>query len=128
MRGAVFEVYNVLGPGLLESTYEAALEMGKPEIFNTDQGSQFTSNLFTSELLNRDIRVSMDGRGRAFDNIFIERFWRTVKYEEIYIKEYRTVIDAYSGLKGFIKFYNDERLHQSLGYKSPSEVHHQFFA
>ncbi len=102
--------------------------MGKPEIFNTDQGSQFTSNLFTAELLNRDIRVGMDGRGRAFDNIFIERFWRTVKYEEVYIKEYQAVIDAYSGLEGFIKFYNDERLHQSLGYKSSSEVHHQFFS
>ena len=119
---------NTLDTAFCVSALQAALEMGKPEIFNTDQGSQFTSNLFTSELLNRDIRVSMDGRGRAFDNIFIERFWWTVKYEEVYIKEYRAVIDAYSGLKGFIKFYNDERLHQSLGYKSPSEVHHQFFA
>ena len=123
-----WELSNTLDTAFCVSALQAALEMGKPEIFNTDQGSQFTSNLFTSELLNRDIRVSMDGRGRAFDNIFIERFWRTVKYEEVYIKEYRTVIDAYSGLKGFIKFYNDERLHQSLGYKSPSEVHHQFFA
>ena len=110
------------------SALQAALEMGKPDIFNTDQGSQFTSNQFTSELLSRDIRVSMDGRGRAFDNIFIERFWRTVKYEEVYIKEYQAVIDAYSGLKGFIKFYNEERLHQSLGFRPPSEVHHQFFA
>ncbi|MCB5255034.1 MAG: integrase core domain-containing protein, partial [Candidatus Cloacimonetes bacterium] len=110
------------------SALQAALDMGKPEIFNTDQGSQFTSNLFTAELLNRDIRVNMDGRGRAFDNIFIERFWRTVKYEEVYIKEYQAVVDAYSGLKGFIKFYNDERLHQSLGYRSPSEVHHKIIA
>lgn len=123
-----WELSNTLDTAFCVSAMQAALEIGKLEIFNTDQGSQFTSNLFTSELLNCDIRVSMDGRGRAFDNIFIERFWRTVKYEEVYIKEYRTVIDAYSGLKGFIKFYNDERLHQSLSYKSPSEVHHQFFA
>jgi len=119
---------NTLDTAFCVSALQAALEMGKPDIFNTDQGSQFTSNLFTSILLNRDIRVSMDGRGRAFDNIFIERFWRTVKYEEVYIKEYQAVIDAYSGLKGFIKFYNDERLHQSLGYRSPSEVHHQILA
>ena len=81
-----------------------------------------------NQLLARSEEIFSDKRRRTFDNIFIERFWRTVKYEEVYIKEYRTVIDAYSGLKGFIKFYNDERLHQSLGYKSPSEVHHQFFA
>ena len=77
-----WELSNTLDTAFCVSALQAALEMGKPDIFNTDQGSQFTSNLFTSELLNRDIRVSMDGRGRAFDNIFIERFWRTVKYEE----------------------------------------------
>lgn len=120
-----WELSNTLDSIFCVNALQAALELGTPDIFNTDQGSQFTSNLFTAEILKSGIQVSMDGRGRAFDNIFIERFWRTVKYEEVYLKEYQAVIDAYSGLGSFIKFYNEERLHQSLGYKSPFEVHHQ---
>lgn len=123
-----WELSNSLDTVFCVNALQAALKLGTPEIFNTDQGSQFTSNLFTAEILKSGIQVSMDGRGRDFDNIFIERFWRTVKYEEVYLKEYQAVIDAYSGLASYIKFYNEDRLHQSLGYKSPFEVHYQSFA
>ena len=122
-----WELSNTLDTRFCVKALSAALEFGRPEIFNTDQGSQFTSNLFTSELLKNEIKVSMDGRGRAFDNIFIERFWRTIKYEEVYLKEYQSVLDAYDGIESFIKFYNEERMHQALGYKSPSEVHYKRF-
>lgn len=123
-----WDLSNTLDSVFCVNALKTAFETGKPEIFNTDQGSQFTSNLYTAEILNNDVRISMDGRGRAFDNIFIERFWRTVKYEEVYLKEYQCVMDAYQGLGNFIKFYNEDRLHQSLGYKSPLEVHYQRFA
>lgn len=103
---------------------EEALEQGCPDIFNTDQGSQFTSNDFTGILLSKGIRISMDGRGRAFDNIFTERLWRSVKYEEVYIKDYRIYKDAREGLGNYFPFYNDRRYHQSLGYKTPYEVHY----
>jgi len=103
---------------------EEALEKGHPVIFNTDQGSQFTSKEFTQILLNKNIKISMDGRGRAFDNIFIERLWRTVKYEEIYLKGYETGRDAKEGLGNYFPFYNNERYHQSLEYKTPHEVHY----
>ena len=122
-----WELSNTLDTVFCVNALRTALEKGKPEIFNTDQGAQFTSNLFTSEILKNEIKISMDGRGRAFDNIFIERFWRTVKYEEVYLKEYQVVMDAYDGLNNFIKFYNDERMHQSLGYKTPFEIHHKVF-
>jgi putative transposase len=105
---------------------ERALETGYPEIFNTDQGSQFTSNEFTGILKGKEIKISMDGRGRALDNIFVERLWRSVKYEEVYIKSYQAVIDAKEGLERYFPFYNKERPHQSLGYKTPHEVHHNF--
>jgi putative transposase len=123
-----WELSNTLDTAFCVNALQTAFERGKPEIFNTDQGSQFTSHLFTAEILKHDVKISMDGRGRAFDNIFIERFWRTVKYEEVYLKEYEKVQDAYRGLGNFIKFYNEERLHQSLGYRSPCEVHFQRFA
>jgi len=100
-----------------------ALEKGKPEIFNTDQGSQFTSDRYTGCLSREQIRISMDGRGRALDNIFIERLWRTVKYEEIYLKEYETVKCLHQGLKEYFEFYNEERLHQSLNYQTPKKVY-----
>lgn len=100
-----------------------ALMSSKPEIFNTDQGSQFTSLAFTGTLLENDIAISMDGRGRVFDNIFIERLWRTVKYQNIYIQGYETIIEARQGLKEYFSLYNMERLHQGLGYKTPSEVY-----
>ena len=100
-----------------------ALTYGRPEIFNNDQGSQFTSIEFTQKLLDAKIRISMDGRGRVFDNIFIERLWRTVKYGNIYINEYQTITDVRQGLKSYLNFYNTERLHQSLEYQTPWEVY-----
>jgi len=102
---------------------EEALEQGCPEIFNSDQGSQFTSNDWTRILLSKEIKISMDGRGRAFDNIFTERLWRSVKYEEVYIKGYQAYDDAQNGLGAYFPFYNNRRYHQSLGYKTPYEVH-----
>jgi putative transposase len=100
-----------------------ALRHGKPEIFNTDQGSQFTSLDFTKRLLDEEIRISMDGRGRVFDNIFVERLWRTVKYEDIYLKEYENVPSLIHGLSVYFDFYNQERPHQSLEYRTPASIH-----
>lgn len=102
---------------------EEALASGRPEIFNTDQGSQFTSVEFTSRLLERAVAVSMDGRGRALDNAFIERLWRTVKYEEIYLKEYAAADELKEGLTRYFLFYNHERVHQSLDYQTPFGVY-----
>ncbi len=102
---------------------EKALEGGQPEIFNSDQGTQFTSVEFTARLLTRNIRISMDGRGRALDNIFVERLWRSVKYEEVYLNDYETVRDATECLGRYFQFYNHERLHQSLGYEPPSSLY-----
>ena len=99
-----------------------ALRRGRPEIFNTDQGSQFTSEAFTGVLESRGIRISMDGRGRCMDNIFIERLWRSLKYEEVYLKDYRLVADARDGIGRYLRFYNAERLHQSLNYRTPASV------
>ena len=103
---------------------EEALKNGSPDIFNTDQGSQFTGNDWTGVLLSNGIKISMDGRGRAFDNIFTERLWRSVKYEEVYIKGYQVYDDAGDGLGNYFPFYNNRRYHQSLGYKTPYEVHY----
>lgn len=102
---------------------EKALSVSKPEIFNTDQGAQFTSVEFTGRLEDAGIRISMDGRGRVYDNIFVERLWRTVKYEEIYLHDYRTVLEARERLALYFHFYNTERLHKSLGYQTPYEVY-----
>ena len=102
---------------------ETALTQGRPGIFNSDQGSQFTSLDFTTRLEQADIRISMDGRGRAFDNIFIERLWRTVKYEHVYLYRHETVPELFAGLTSYFYFYNHERFHQSLGYCTPAEVH-----
>src|SRR5690606_17888169 len=99
------------------------LEQGQPEIFNTDQGTQFTSDVFTTCLQQNGIRITMDGRGRALDNIFVERLWRSVKYEDIYLKDYLTVPALVVGLDAYFHFYNQERLHQSLLYRTPAEVH-----
>jgi putative transposase len=96
----------------------------RPEIFNTDQGVQFTSGDFTSLLTHAGIQISMDGRGRALDNVFVERLWRTVKYEEVYLKDYTTVREARQGLDQYFTFYNHERLHQALGYRTPAAVYH----
>ena len=102
---------------------ERAFEKATPEIFNSDQGSQFTSLSFIDTLKRQNIQISMDGRGRAMDNIFNERLWRSVKYEEVYIKDYRGVSDAREGIGNYMSFYNQERLHQSLNYKTPAEVY-----
>jgi putative transposase len=100
-----------------------ALGIARPEIFNTDQGPQFTSDEFIGVLREAGIAISMDGRGRVFDNIFVERLWRSVKYEEVYPKDYQTVDEARQNLTGYFHFYNYERLHQSLEYKTPAEVY-----
>jgi putative transposase len=100
-----------------------ALTRTRPEIFNTDQGAQFTSESFTQRLEEQDITISMDGRGRAIDNIFIERLWRTVKYEEVYLKDYGDVREAVYHLKRYFIFYNQERPHQSLGYQTPAAMY-----
>jgi putative transposase len=100
-----------------------ALAFGRPEVFNTDQGSQFTSDDFTKVLLEADIEISMDGKGRVFDNIFVERLWRTVKVEEVYLRDYQTVAEARYGLGRYFEFYNNQRFHQALGYRTPAEVY-----
>lgn len=102
---------------------KSALRRGRPEIFNSDQGVQFTSEKFTGELAAKDIAISMDGRGRCMDNIFIERLWRSLKYEEVYRKDYASVTEARTGIERYLRFYNQERLHQSLDYRTPAEFY-----
>lgn len=104
-------------------TLEETLAKGRCEIFNTDQGSQFTTNRFTAPLIARNIQVSMDGKGRALDNIFVERLWRSVKYENIYLREYPDVQSVKKGLHEYFEFYNHQRYHESLGYKRPAEMY-----
>jgi putative transposase len=118
-----WEVSNTLDSSFCVSALERALRIAKPQIFNTDQGSQFTSHEFTKVLLESQITISMDGRGRAFDNIFVERLWRSVKTEEVYIADYENVRMAISGLAKYFSFYNKERPHQSLGYLTPSSIY-----
>jgi putative transposase len=103
-------------------TLHRALRQGRPEIFNSDQGSQFTSEKFTGELAAREIAISMDGRGRCMDNIFIERLWRSLKYEEVYLKDYESVTEARAGIEKYFRFYNQERVHQSLQYQTPAAI------
>lgn len=100
-----------------------ALEQGIPKIFNTDQGCQFTSSEFTTVLLERQIQISMDSQGRAFDNIFNERLWRSIKYEDVYLRGYQTLTEAQGGLKRYFWFYNHQRFHQALDYRTPAMVH-----
>lgn len=100
-----------------------ALQHGQPDIFNTDQGVQFTSQPFTTRLLTAGVRISMDGRGRALDNVFVERLWRSLKYEDIYLKNYESVLDLDLGLLAYFHFYNYERPHQALAYRTPAEIH-----
>jgi putative transposase len=102
---------------------DALRHHGRPAMFNSDQGSQFTSEKFTGELEANQIAISMDGRGRCMDNIFIERLWRSVKYEEVYLKDYASVPEARAGLERYFRFYNQERLHQSLQYKTPAAIY-----
>lgn len=120
-----WEVSVTLDSHFCVSALERALIRSQPEIFNSDQGAQFTSLAFTEPLLAHGILISMDGRGRVFDNIFVERLWRSMKYEEVYIKEYRSVQEALHGLWSYFEFYNRERLHQSLNYQTPAAVYRQ---
>jgi putative transposase len=107
----------------VEALEEALGKYGKPEIFNTDQGSQFTSDEFTGVLQKHGIVISMDGKGRALDNVFVERLWRTVKYENVFLNDYGSVAECQKGLKKFFDRYNNRREHQSLDYKFPAEVY-----
>ena len=100
-----------------------ALRRGRPDTFNSDQGSQFTSEKFTGELAERQIAISMDGRGRCMDNIFVERLWRSLKYEEVYLKDYDSVTEARTGIDRYFQFYNHARLHQSLNYRTPAAIY-----
>jgi putative transposase len=102
---------------------DEALGRGKPEVFNTDQGVQFTAEAFTSRLETAGVAVSMDGRGRCLDNVFVERLWRSVKYEDLYLKGYETVPALAAGLRAYWRYYNDERLHQALDYRTPAQVY-----
>jgi putative transposase len=102
---------------------EEALARSRPAIFNTDQGVQFTSEAFTGVLEAQGIAISMDGRGRVFDNIFVERLWHTVKYEEVYLKDYADPREARDGLRAYFRFYNEQRPHQALDYRTPAEVY-----
>jgi len=118
-----WELDQTLELGFVLACVERALERATPEIVNSDQGSHFTSEQYLAPLVERGIRISMDGKGRALDNIFTERLWRSVKYEEIYPKGYETPREARGGLREYLRFYNTERPHQSLGYRTPEEVY-----
>jgi putative transposase len=113
---------NTMEVGFCLEALEEALSTGRPEVFNTDQGSQFTSDAFTGLLLEHGIQVSMDGKGRFTDNIFVERLWRSIKYEEVYLKAYQTGTEARAGIGAYVDFYNQERPHQALGYRTPGDV------
>ena len=107
----------------IEALHEAINRYGRPEIFNTDQGAQFTSDDFTAVLKDAKIKISMDGKGRWMDNVFIERVWRSLKYEEVYLKAYETVKEARESIKTYLAFYNSERTHQSLDRQTPDEAY-----
>ena len=113
---------NALEVDFCVAALEEALSKGRPEIFNTDQGSQFTSEAFTGMLLAQGVQVSMDGRGRCMDNVFVERLWRSIKYEEVYLKAYQNGTEARRGIGAYLAFYNHERPHQALAYQTPGQV------
>ncbi len=115
---------NTLETGFCAEALTEALGQGRPDVFNTDQGSQFTSREFTQILQDHSVKISMDGRGRYQDNILVERLWRTVKYEEVYLKAYANGLEARRGLREYFRFYNHRRPHQALGYRTPAEVFH----
>jgi putative transposase len=118
-----WRVSNTLEMDFCLECLEEALQTARPDIFNTDQGSHFTSPRFTGILEANEIRISMDGRGRCLDNIFVERLWRSVKQENIYLNEYKNVLETRLGLQEYFSFYNTERRHQSLDYRMPAEIH-----
>jgi len=110
----------------LEALHEALKRFGRPEIFNTDQGSQFTAEDFTGVLLDNNVKISMDGRGRCLDNVFVERLWRSLKYEEVYLYAYENLSEAWEGIGRYFDFFNDERPHSALGYQSPASFYDGF--
>jgi putative transposase len=114
---------NTLDGSFCQDMLEEALSRGRPEVFNTDQGVQFTAGAWTGRLESAGVSVSMDGKGRCLDNVFVERLWRSVKYEDVYLKGYERVPELESGLRGYFGFYNTERLHQSLEYRTPAAVY-----
>jgi putative transposase len=117
---------NTLGADFCVEALEEALDRyGRPEIFNTDQGSQFTSEDFISTLKDHGVTISMDGKGRCMDNIFVERLWRSLKYEEVYLNAYATVAEAKAGIGAWLDFYNTQRQHQSLGYRTPRQIYQE---
>lgn len=118
-----WELSNTLDTGFCLAALETALRHSQPVIFNTDQGVQFTSAAYTSRLEQAGIQIRWDGRGRALDNVFVERLWRSVKWEEVYLHDYQTVTEAVSGLARYFRFYNYERLHQALGYHTPAQIY-----
>jgi putative transposase len=118
-----WQLSNTLDGRFCLDTLQQALQLGQPDIFNTDQGVQFTALEFTGCLEAAGVRISMDGRGRVFDNIFIERLWRSVKYEDVYLKDYASVPELITGLEDYFRFYNHDRPHQSLDYRTPAEMH-----
>lgn len=118
-----WDISNCMGTDFCCKVLRAALRQVKPAIFNTDQGSQFTSNAFTNVLQDHEIKISMDGKGRAIDNVFVERLWRSVKYEYVYLQRPETCQQLYQGLQGYFQFYNHERLHQSLDYQPPEAIY-----
>ena len=116
---------NFLEAAFCVDALREALGQDQPEVFNTDQGSQFTSLEFTQLLQEHGVKISMDGKGRYAENIFVERLWRTVKYEEVYLKAYASASEARRELGAYLRFYTDQRPHQALGYRTPAEVFHQ---
>ena len=120
-----WELSNSLDVSFCIDALNHALLLGTPIIFNSDQGSQFTANSFTQILLDHNIKISMDSKGRALDNIFIERLWRSLKYEDIYLNHYESVSEAFSGINNYFHFYNYERGHQSLKYYTPAQIHYR---
>ena len=118
-----WQLSNTLESHFCIEALESSLAISRPEIFNTDQGSQFTSRAFTGVLEDHEIAISMDGRGRALDNVFIERLWRTVKYEDVYLKQYETAKELTDGLRRYFDFYCHERPHSSLGSRTPAELY-----
>ena len=120
-----FVVSNSLESSVFVEALKRSMAKGRPDIFNSDQGSQFTSVEWLRVLQDNGVEISMDSRGRCFDNIFVERRWRTVKYEEVYLKEYADVWEAEESLERYFYFYNHERPHQSLGDKTPAQIYYQ---
>ena len=118
-----WEISNTLDTGFCLDALEAALARQRPAIFNSDQGAQYTSRAFTDRLEAAAVQISMDGRGRVFDNIFVERFWRTLKYEDIYLKDYESVLALIQGVGDYIAFYNEQRPHQALDNLTPAAVY-----